>query len=217
MDKDEWIKAMNLKLEPMYFNLVWDLVDQPDGGYTQVEGVDYKETFSPVAKLNFIQILLSIAAYYDYEIWQMDVKIVFLNGNLEETIYMQQPEGFITLRQEQKVMLCTRSDICYAVGIVSSYQSNPGLAHWTAVKTILKYLRRTRDYMLVYGSKDFILTGYTDFDFKTYRNSRKSASGLVFTVNKGNVVWRSIKQVCITDSTIEAEYVATCEATKEIV
>ncbi|KAA0059675.1 gag/pol protein [Cucumis melo var. makuwa] len=47
------------------------------------------------------------------------------------------------------VMLYTRPDICYALGIVSRYQSNPGLDHWTAVKIILKYLRRTRDYMLV--------------------------------------------------------------------
>ena len=48
------------------------------------------------------------------------------------------------------VMLCTRPDICYAVGIVSGYQSNPGMGHWIALKNILKYLRRMRDYMLVY-------------------------------------------------------------------
>ena len=48
------------------------------------------------------------------------------------------------------VMLCTRPDICYAAGIVSRYQSNPGMGHWIAVKHILKYLRRTRDYMFVY-------------------------------------------------------------------
>ena len=57
-------------------------------------------------------------------------------------------------------MLCTRPDICYAVGIVSRYQSNSGRAHWTTVKNILKCLRRTRDYMLIYGAKDLILTGY---------------------------------------------------------
>ena len=46
-------------------------------------------------------------------------------------------------------MLCTRPDICYAVGMVSRFQSNPGLDHWIAVKQILKYLRKTRDHMLV--------------------------------------------------------------------
>ena len=64
-------------------------------GYTQKEGIDYEETFSPVAMLKSIRILLDVAASLDYEIWQMDVKIAFLNDSLEEDIYMQQPEGFI--------------------------------------------------------------------------------------------------------------------------
>ena len=61
-------------------------------GYTQKEGIDYEETFSPVAVLKSIRILLSIATHYDYEIWQMNVKIAFLNGNLEKEIYMMQPK-----------------------------------------------------------------------------------------------------------------------------
>ena len=51
-------------------------------------------------------------------------------------------------------MLCTRPDICYAVGVVSRFQSNSSMDHWIAVKHILKYLRRTRDYMLVYSGDD---------------------------------------------------------------
>ncbi|KAA0049916.1 gag/pol protein [Cucumis melo var. makuwa] len=66
--------------------------------------------------------------------------------------------------------------------------------------------------MLVYGAKDLILTGYTDSDFQTDKDSRKSTSGSVFTLNGRAVVWRSIKQGCITDSTMKAEYVAACEA-----
>ena len=58
-------------------------------GYTQKERIDYEETFSPVDILKSIRILLSIAAVLDYEIWQMNVKIAFLNGHLEENIYMQ--------------------------------------------------------------------------------------------------------------------------------
>ena len=114
-------------------------------------------------------------------------------------------------------MLCTKPDICYAVGVVSRYQSNPGPEHWIAVKHILKYLRRTRDYMLVYSGSDLNLLGYTDSDFQSDKDSRKSTSGSVFTLNGGAVVWRSIKQSCITDSTMEAEYVAACEAAKEAV
>ena len=72
-------------------------------GYTQKQGIDYDKTFSPVAMLKSIRILLSNAAYYDYEIWQIDVKTAFLNGNLEEEIYMLQSEGFMAKNQEHMV------------------------------------------------------------------------------------------------------------------
>ena len=115
------------------------------------------------------------------------------------------------------MMLYTRPDICYTVGVVSRFQSNPGLDQWMAVKHILKYLRRTRNYMLVYSGEDMILRGYTDSDFQTDVDSRKSTSGSIFTLGGGAIVWRSIKQSCIADSTMEAEYVAACEAAKEAV
>ena len=78
-------------------------------GYTQKEGIDYDETFSLVAMLKSIRILLSIAAHFDYEIWQMDVKTAFLNGNLEEEIYIMQPESFIAKNQEHMVCKLKRS------------------------------------------------------------------------------------------------------------
>ncbi|MCV5002720.1 reverse transcriptase domain-containing protein, partial [Escherichia coli] len=78
-------------------------------GYTQKEGIDYEETFSPVAMLKSIRILLSIAASLDYEIWQVDVKTAFLNGYLEEEIYISQPDGFIKEGQEQKVCKLLKS------------------------------------------------------------------------------------------------------------
>ena len=77
-------------------------------GYRQKEGIDYDETFSPVAMLKSIRILLAIAAHYDYEIWQMDVKTAFLNGNLTEDVYMTQPEGF-TSGNGEKVCKLQRS------------------------------------------------------------------------------------------------------------
>ncbi|KAH9671727.1 hypothetical protein KPL70_017462 [Citrus sinensis] len=373
-DVEFWKKAMNQEMDSMYSNKVWELVEAPNGvkpigckwiykrkrgvdgrvetfkarlvakGFTQKEGIDYEETFFPVAMLKSIRILLSIAAMLDYEIWQMDVKTAFLNGHLEENIYMQQPDGFIQKGQEHMVcklqksiyglkqasrswnirfdqaiksfgfiqnidepcvykkiqeksvaflilyvddilligndigvlttikswlakqfdmkdlgeasyilgikllrdrknktlalsqavyidkilarfsmensktgllpfrhgitfskdqspktseeiermrrvpyaeavgslmyaMLCTRPDICFAVGMVSRYQSNPGPEHWTAVKHIMKYLKRTKNYMLVYSGDELIPV----------------------------------------DSTTEAEYVAASEAAKEAV
>ncbi|GJT57450.1 retrotransposon protein, putative, ty1-copia subclass [Tanacetum coccineum] len=64
-------------------------------GYTQTYDVDYGETFSPVADIRVIRILVAIAAFYDYEIWQMDVKTAFLNVHLSEDVYMVQPKGFV--------------------------------------------------------------------------------------------------------------------------
>nr|GEV16894.1 retrotransposon protein, putative, Ty1-copia subclass [Tanacetum cinerariifolium] len=65
--------------------------------------VDSEETFSPVADIRAIRILIAIAAFYDYEIWQMDVKNAFLNGYLDEDIYMVQHEGFIDPKHPRKV------------------------------------------------------------------------------------------------------------------
>ena len=411
-DKGHWLTAMKSEMDSMYSNKVWTLVDPPKGivpigckwiykrkigadgkvstykarlvakGYTQRQGVDYEETFSPVAMLKSIRILLAISAYHDYEIWQMDVKTAFLNGDIEEEIYMSQPEGFISTGDEQKVcklqrsiyglkqasrswnkrfdstikefdfeknpeepciykkvsgsavtflvlyvddilligndvgmlqttkawlstrfsmkdlgeasyvlgiriyrdrsrrllglsqslyietvmkrfsmeeskkgflpmshgvrlsksmcprtpqeieemkrtpyasaigsimygMLCTRPDIAYAVSVTSRYQSNPGPAHWKAVKDILKYLRRTKDMFLVYGSADLNLEGFTDSSFQSDVDDSKSTSGFVYMLNGGAVCWKSSKQNTTADSTTEAEYVAASEAAKE--
>lgn len=116
---------MKSEMESMYSNGVWTLVDPPQGikpvgckwiykrkkgvdgkvktfkarlvakGYDQEKGIDYVETFSPITMLKSIRIILSLAAHYDYEIWQMDVKTTFLNGILDEEIYMLQPKGFV--------------------------------------------------------------------------------------------------------------------------
>ena len=112
-DSKAWQEAMESEIQSMYDNKVWTLVDLPDGkrtiqckwifkrkmdlngnmstykarlvakGFSQIHGIDYEETFSPVAMFKSIRIMLAIAVFYDYEIWQMDVKIAFLNGKLE--------------------------------------------------------------------------------------------------------------------------------------
>ena len=63
-------------------------------GFTQTHGIDYEETFAPVAKLNSIRVLFSLAAFFDWTLHQLDVKNAFLNGVLEETVYMKLPPGF---------------------------------------------------------------------------------------------------------------------------
>ena len=73
-------------------------------------------------------------------------------------------------------MLCTRPDICFAVGMVSRYQSNPGSAHWVMVKHIFKFLQGTKDYVLEYQADDLTPLAYIDLDFQSDRDSRKSTS-----------------------------------------
>ncbi|KAK4838721.1 hypothetical protein QYF36_015896 [Acer negundo] len=335
VDSRHWQKAMQSEIESMFDNKVWSLVDLPKG----IKPIGCKWVYKRKR------------ASLDLEIWQMDVKTTFLNGSLDESIYMMQPEGFIEKGQVDKnpdepcvykrikgdklvflilyvddilligndvgvltsvkewlakqfdmkdlgetsfilgiqvirdrknrtialsqasyidkilsrfsmhdskkgmlpfrhgiklskeqvpkneheeqfmsrvpyasavgslmyAMLCTRPNICFVVGIVSRFQSKPCPDHWTAVKHIFKYLKRTRDNMLVYSGGDLVPVGYTDSDFQSDSDSRKSTSGAVFTIGGGAVIWRSIKQSCIADSTMEAEYVAACEAAKEAV
>ena len=114
-------------------------------------------------------------------------------------------------------MLCTRPDISHAVSVTSRYQSNPGQEHWTAVKAILKYLRRPKDLCLIYGGGDLRVDGYTDSDFQSDVDDRKSTSGYIFILNGGAVSWKSSKQDTTADSTTEAEYIAASDAAKEAV
>ena len=78
-------------------------------GYSQCEGIDYEDTFSSVAMLKFIRTLLTIVANFDYEIWQIKMKTAFLNGYLEEDIYMEQSVGFISSDADHKVCKLQRS------------------------------------------------------------------------------------------------------------
>jgi len=115
-------------------------------------------------------------------------------------------------------MMCTRPDVAYALSMTSRYQSNPGESHWIAVKNILKYLRRTKDWVLVYGgNNELCAKGYTDASFQTDRDDSKSQSGFVFTLNGAAVSWKSSKQSVTADSTTESEYIAASEAAKEAI
>ena len=78
-------------------------------GYSQKEGIDYSEIFSPVVRHTSIRVLLSIVAAQDLELEQMDVKTAFLHGHLEESIYMEQPQGFREPGSKEKVCLLKKS------------------------------------------------------------------------------------------------------------
>ena len=139
VNSDVWKSAMQREYDALIKNGTWRLVNPPIGtkpigcrwiyknkykadgsldkhkarlvakGYAQKEGVDYTETFAPTAKWGTIRTLFSLAAQKGWKIHHMDVKTAFLNGDLKEDVYMDQPEGFSIKGQEQKVCKLVKS------------------------------------------------------------------------------------------------------------
>ncbi|GJS96539.1 retrotransposon protein, putative, ty1-copia subclass [Tanacetum coccineum] len=254
-ESDKWLNAMNVEMQFMKDNEVWELVELPPSTKT----VDIRA----------IRILIAIAAFYDYEIWQIDVKTAFLNRYLNEDVYMEQPEENIevekilkrfymenskcgTIPMQEKLKLsksqgastpaeiwrmqnvpyasavasimyavrCTRPDVTFAQNITSRFQQNPSELHWTTIKNILKYLRNTKDMFLVYGGdmkQELKVSCYTDAGYLTDADDMKSQTAYVFILNGGVVDWKSIKQSIFATSSIDAEYIAAFDASKEAV
>jgi hypothetical protein len=352
-------------------------------GFTQMPGVDYDETYSPVVRYASLRALFALAAHHDWEVHHMDVKSAYLNGKLEETIYMKQPEGFAEKGKEglvcllkkglyglkqagrtwnhtidpalkqlgltpldkdscvyyhssngEMIIVClyvddlflftastrllkqfkqglknkfmmedlgearlvlgmqvtrdranrtltlsqqaylekmleklgllqmnpvttpmnpntvlvkapsthtaskqditfyqaiigslmyaangTRPDIAFAVNRLSKYSSNPDSIHITALKHVLRYIRGTLSFSLTYrGTKDKQppLTAFCDADYANDKDDRLSVSGYAVMLCGGAISWAARRQTVIADSTVNAEYIAIAEATKDI-
>nr|GFB50015.1 hypothetical protein [Tanacetum cinerariifolium] len=102
-ESDKWLNAMNVEMQTMKDNEVWVLVELPPNGKTVVASGSSRK------RPTWMEILIAIAAYYDYEIWQMDVKTAFLNEYLIEDIYIEQPEGFVNPKYPNRVCKLKRS------------------------------------------------------------------------------------------------------------
>lgn len=143
LENDEWIKAMNEEIEQMQKNKTWTLVLRPRDknvigtkwifknklnqngdvtrnkprlvckGYAQEEGIDYGETFAPIARLEGVRIFLAYDAYKGFKVYQMDVKSKFWNGILEEEVYIEQPKGFVD--PNQRNMVCKLHKALYGL------------------------------------------------------------------------------------------------------
>ncbi|GKD23889.1 retrotransposon protein, putative, ty1-copia subclass [Tanacetum coccineum] len=281
---DKWLEAINTEMQSIKDNQVWVLVELPPNGRTVGSKWLFKKktdmdgnvhTFK--ARIRAIRIVLAITTFYDYDIWQMDVKTAFLNGHLSEDVYMVQPEGFVdpnhpnkvcklqhsiyglkqaskswnkrfdveikkigftqnpnepgvylkasgssvaflilyvndillmgnnvTMLQEVKSWLCsimyavrcTRPDVAFTQNLCSHFQQNPSEFHWTIVNVILKYLRNTKDMVLVYGAKpeaELKVSCYADASFQTDKDDTKSQTRYVFVHNGGAMDWKSAK------------------------
>ena len=413
----EWKQATDSEFKSLIENDTWELVPMPEGknivgnkwvfkvkrdengdvqrykarlvaqGYSQTEGVDYNEVYSPVVRNTTIRSLLALSNAKNWEVHQMDVRTAFLQGNLEEEVYMRQPDGYVNeeypdyvcklkksiyglkqsarcwntaidtflkssgykqmksdsclymksirdrkngvikfvillihvddillfandtsmlneekkligskfkiddmgevkyilgmlikrnrergkmtisqpkylegilkrfgmeqckpvstplepgkhfqelpddenptnINEYQKLIGCltyvataTRPDLASAVGILSKYMSRPSDEHWKGAKRVLRYIKGTINYGLVFDGRSTrcSLIGYLDADWANDVDTRRSTSGYVFQINGSTVSWSSKRQSCVTRSSTEAEYVALSHATQEVV
>lgn len=412
----EWKKATDSEFNSLIENDTWELVPLPEGkhvvgskwvfkvkrdengcvqrykarlvaqGYTQAEGIDYSEVFSPVVRSTTIRSLLALSSAKNWEVHQMDVKSAFLQGNLEEEVYMRQPDGYVSkecpnhvcklkksiyglkqsarcwnnaidtflkssgykqmnsdpclymksikdqngiikfvilsihvddillfsndlsmLNEEKKligskfkiedmgevkhilgmlikrdrergqmtisqtkylegilkrfgmeqckpvstplepgkhfqelpedenptntneyqkligcltyVTTATRPDLASAVGILSKFMAKPSKEHWVGAKRVLRYIKGTMNYGLVFDGRSATcsIVGYSDADWANDLDTRRSTSGYAFQINGSTISWCSKRQPCVTRSTTEAEYVALSHATQELV
>ena len=109
--------------------------------------------------------------------------------------------------------VCTHPDIAYITGILGRYLSNPGINHWKAAKRVLRYLQRTKNYMLIYWSLiNLEIIGYNDSDFVGCQDSIKSMSGYIYILVGGVVSWKSDKLSLIASSTMAAKFITCYEA-----
>ncbi|KAA0047612.1 Copia protein [Cucumis melo var. makuwa] len=160
-------------------------------GYAQVEGVDFDETFAPVARLEAIRLLLSIPCFQKFKLFQMDVKSAFLNGYLNEEVYVAQPKGFVDSEFPQgetdKTLFInrTRTDL-----IIKQRSEGMFISQEKYAKNLVK-----------------------KFDWAGSADDRKSTSSGCFFLGNNLVSWFSKKQNCVSLSTTEAEYIAAGNST----
>ena len=109
----------------------------------------------------------------------------------------------------------TRPDITFAVNTLARYCSNPCLNHWLAVKRVLRYLKGTSDFGLVYSMGDSKAVGFSDSDWAGSLDDRKSTSGYLFLFGQAPISWKSKRQTCVALSSAEAEYVALAACAQE--
>ncbi|GKA42215.1 retrovirus-related pol polyprotein from transposon TNT 1-94, partial [Tanacetum coccineum] len=260
-----WIEAMQEELNEFERLEVWELVPRPDKvmvitlkwiykvkldelggilknkarlvarGYRQEEGIDFEESFAPVARLDAIRIFLAYAAHMNMIVYQMDVKTAFLNGILRKEVYVSQPnsdlvdtpmvkkskldedtQGKIVDLTHYRGMVGTlmhltasRPDLTFVVSMCAQHQAKPAENHLHDVKRIFKYLRGTVNRGLWYPNDSFIaLTAYVDADHAGCQDTRRSTSGSMKLLGETLVSWSSKRQKSVVISSMKAEYIA---------
>lgn len=110
----------------------------------------------------------------------------------------------------------TRPDIAFVANVLSRFCSVPGITHWQFARRVLRYLKHTSHYGITYTKNKDKLQAYTESDWAGDIDDRKSCTGNVIMLAGGPISWRSKKQASVALSTMEAEYVALAEVSKEV-
>uniref|UniRef100_A0A2N9HKJ8 CCHC-type domain-containing protein n=1 Tax=Fagus sylvatica TaxID=28930 RepID=A0A2N9HKJ8_FAGSY len=195
-------------------------------GYSRRHGIDYDEVFSPVVRHTSIRAVLALVANQDLELEQLDVKTAFLHGNLEEEIFMVQPERF--KQPGTQNLVCRLKKSLYGLKqsprqwykseyLLAGTWRNPGREHWNAVKWIFRYLKGTTEHEILFSRQlgTNSVVGYVDADYACEVDDKRSTTDYVFTLSRGPICWKSTLQSIVAMSTTEAEYMAVAEAAKE--
>ncbi|GBM16767.1 Retrovirus-related Pol polyprotein from transposon TNT 1-94 [Araneus ventricosus] len=112
----------------------------------------------------------------------------------------------------------SRPDISYTINILSQFQSNPGISHWNALLKVLGYVSSTRNKKLELSQiNEFKINCYSDASFASNRDDRTSMGGMILFIDKSPILWKTNKQKCVSLSTLESEYIALTQATKELI
>jgi hypothetical protein len=115
------------------------------------------------------------------------------------------------------IAMGTRPDIAFAVGVLSRFLTKPQDCHWIAAKRVMRYLRGTSTYGIVYRRGGGNLLGYVDAAYGDCHDTRRSTAGYVFLLGGGAVSWKSRRQQTVALSTVEAEYMGATQSAKEAV
>ena len=140
--------------------------------------------------------------------------------NEEDKDYMSRVPYSSAVRNLMYAMICTRPDLAHAISVVSRFMHNPGKEHWNAVKWILRYLKGTSNYGLMFDKskvKTNDVIGFVDSDYAGDLDRRRSISGYLFTLCGSAVSWKASLQSIAALSTTEAEYISATKGVKEAI
>ncbi|CAI5966555.1 unnamed protein product [Closterium sp. NIES-64] len=176
-------------------------------GFSQRQGVDYFQTFSPTPKMTTLRVLLHIAAQRDYELHSLDFSTAFLQGSLHEEIWLRRPPGF-TGSFPPGTQWSLRRPV---------YGLRQAPQHMAAAKRVLRYLCSTSGLGLVLGGRRrVVLTGHADASWADDQATQRSSQGYTFSLGSGSVSWRSTRSSSVLGSSCEAEIYAGAMAAQEL-